>query len=179
MTGAARSDSRGRKLKSDNNVALGDILTLIFGFFVLMVTLNKFAIIQDSGPYTSGNQKMTDGRRAESSVSVEGSSKLGFLTIPEKAFLSIALGKEPLHIPEIFRNNTRTITVEACVPKRGVQKDDQRLWERSAARAEKIGMLLTFAGVAADRIAVRALGSHCERFGENNKEKHVVAVSLR
>jgi len=173
MTGAGRPTSRGRKLKSDNNVALGDILTLIFGFFVLMVTLNKFAIISDAGASTPASAKIA--RSSETGVSVPAKN---VLTISEKDFLSIALGNTPLRIPESLRNNMQSVTVEACVSRRHIERDDQRLWERSAARAEKIGALLTSAGIPAERIAVRALGSHCDLIAKNNEGKQSVAIVL-
>jgi hypothetical protein len=176
MTGVARPTTKGRKLKNDNNVALGDILTLIFGFFVLMVTLNRFAIVQDSGQGTPASAKTSESRMIRKPVSSECSNQGRVLTISEKDFLNMALGNKPLIIPDSVRTTGQSITVEACVSKRGVQRDDQRLWERSAARAEKVGMILTSLGIAPNRIAVRALGGYCEHIESVGKEKQSVAI---
>lgn len=175
MTGTARKSSRRRKLKNDNNVALGDILTLIFGFFVLMVTLNKYAIVQETGAVTAS--------RAAEAKTVESNKGIGFpaitvLSISENEFQRIVLGKEPFHIPESIRNNSHAITIEACVSKQGIERADQRLWERSAARAERVGALLRSAGVASERISIRTVGGHCEVISQKDKEKQSVAIKL-
>jgi flagellar motor protein MotB len=179
MTGAARQKPTGKKLKSDNNVALGDILTLIFGFFVLMVTLNKYAIVQETGVSRRNSSKVANGKGVAEPNAITGAQQITVVTISEKEFQKKVLGKESLYIPENILNNSRTITIEACVPKQGTAKEDRRLWERSAARAQRIGAILRSAGVAPERITVRTLGGHCEVLSQKNKEKQSVAIILR
>jgi len=179
MTEATKK-TKGAKPKYDNNVALGDILTLIFGFFVLMVTLKQYAIVAGVNVTaiqtvkTSGNGSTLDSNDA---ILKQPET---FITISEQQFERIALGRELFHIPEVIRTSARSIIVQACASSQGIGNGEsrRRLWERSGSRAEIVKTLLQSTGIAAERIALRTLGSHCELNSQKNQKKQVVLVFL-
>jgi len=157
---------------ADHSIVLGDILTILFSFFVLMVTLKEYSLL---------NSKPVSGEVAHPTEVGKNVAAVSPLNMDEKQSLVLFLDENEVsdfiqlnQISEVAIDAVGqphgTLVVEICTRTRM-----NNPWKFTANRAAQIKLALQRREISTEQLGYRILGSHCESLPPGSTATSVLA----
>jgi hypothetical protein len=161
---------------ADQSIVLGDILTILFSFFVLMVTLKEYSLLTTAETGGGAPQFISDSKEASAYQSKNGAQIEQFaFSLSEREvsrFIKTRYLKKNQYKSIITTSNN--IVVELCT-----RSNISNPWRFVAKKLSKIKKGLVLKGIKSERIGLRILGPNCESLHAQALSTSVLSVVSR